>query len=166
VNRQRHPDGAKAQARTIFEAHGSRRAAEVTGLPRRTINAWAAAEDWQRPGQPRHLRVAPSAEARPAAGKTGVPAGYSLARRVLLRRLGDTASLALDQVEAHLRAGHTVKARDAMVVAGIAVQRAEELAKAAGPAAGGQPDPAELVGRLRELATDLRTRKANGGRPG
>jgi hypothetical protein len=38
MNRQQHPDGARAQARQVYLQHGSRRAAEVTGISRRIIN--------------------------------------------------------------------------------------------------------------------------------
>jgi hypothetical protein len=167
MNRQPHPDGAKAQARQVYEAHGSRKASEVTGLPRRTVNAWAKAEGWQRRGQRPDLRVAPVAETRQPAGKRSVPAGYSLARRVLLRRLGDTAGLALDQVEAELRQGHTSKARDCAIICGIALDKAELLAKAAGAGVGGDmPTVEEARTRLRELAIDLTARRTGSdGRP-
>jgi hypothetical protein len=89
-----------------------------------------------------------------------VPAGYSLARRVLLRRLGHTATLALDQVEMELGQGHTSKARDAAVVCGIVLDKAEQLAKAAGAGVGGDmPTVDEARTRLHELATDLTARR-------
>lgn len=111
--------------------------------------------------QPRGLHVAVVPETRQPAGKTRVVAiGYGYQRRVLLRRLEELATLALDQVEVELRAGHTVKARDGMVVLGIALDKAEQLAKAAGPdLAGDRPDAAEAVVRLQEMAADLATRR-------
>jgi hypothetical protein len=118
--------------------------------------------------QPRDLHVAPVPDARQSANKGKVTSlGYGFQRRSLLRRLGELAGLALDQVETELRAGHTIKARDSMVVCGIALDKAEQLAKASGPdQAAGQLDPAEAVTRLREMAADLYARKTgNGGRP-
>jgi hypothetical protein len=164
MNRQQHPDGAKAQARQVYEHHGAARASSVTGVSARTIRRWAAEERWPRQmatPQPRGLHVAPVAGTRQPVGKTRVVAiGYGYQRRALLRRLGELATIALDQVETELRAGHTVKARDGMVVCGIALDKAEQLAKAAGPdLAGDRPDAAEAVARLREMAADLATRR-------
>jgi hypothetical protein len=50
---------------------------------------------------------------------------------------------------------------------GILLERAELLAKAAGPdQASGHPDPAAALGRLRELASDLTARRTGSdGRP-
>jgi hypothetical protein len=98
---------------------------------------------------------------RQPASKTRVTSiGYGYQRRALLRRLGELATLALDQVETELRAGHTIKARDSMVVCGIALDKAEQLAKAVGPDQAGQPDAAEAVARIREMAADLHARRA------
>jgi hypothetical protein len=93
-----------------------------------------------------------------------VPAGYGLARRVLLRRLGDTAGLALDLVAQELAAGHTSKARDCAIICGIALDKAEMLAKVGGQDVGGaMPTVAEATSRLRELAADLTSRSRAGG---
>jgi hypothetical protein len=166
VNRQPHDPSLKAQARQVYEAHGSRKAAEATGISRRTINAWARADGWQPPGNRPHLRVAPVADADGPSGKSEgaagnrVPASWGLASRVLLRRLADTAALALDQVERELAAGHTSKARDAMVVGGIAIQRGLELSKATGPdQTQGHPDAAESAARIAEMARELTARR-------
>jgi hypothetical protein len=168
MNRQQHPDDAKAQAKALYAADGPKLASDVTRIPKRTINAWAKAEGWQRAtgphqatGQRPDLRVAGVAETRQPTGKSRVVAiGYGYQRRALLRRLGELAGLALDQVETELRAGHTVKARDGMVVCGIALDKAEQLAKAAGPdLAGDRPDAAEALARLQEMTADLATRR-------
>jgi hypothetical protein len=95
-----------------------------------------------------------------------VAIGYGYQRRALLRRLGELAGLALDQVETELRAGHTVKAKDSAVVAGIALDKAEQLAKAAGPdLAGDRPDAAEALARIQEMAADLARRTGTDGHP-
>lgn len=162
MNRQPHPDDARAQAKALYEADGPKLASDVTRIPKRTINAWAKAEGWQRAtGQPPDLHVAGEAETRQPTGKSRVVAiGYGYQRRALLRRLAGLAGLALDQVETELAAGHTVKARDGMVVCGIALDKAEQLAKAAGPdLAGDRPDTAEAVARLQEMAADLAGRR-------
>jgi hypothetical protein len=164
MNGQQHDPGLKAQARTLYSTDGAKLASDVTHIPIRTVRHWARTEGWQAPTatrQPHHLHVAPSVETRQPAGKTRVVAiGYGYQRRALLRRLGELATLALDQVETELRAGHTVKARDGMVVCGIALDKAEQLAKAAGPdLAGDRSDAAEALGRLQEMAADLATRR-------
>lgn len=170
MNRQPHDANLKAQARSLYTADGPTLAASVTGIPARTIRRWAVAEQWPRSGDGHrpHLHVAPVAETRQPAGKSGqVPAGYGLARRVLLRRLGDTAGLALDQVERELAQGHTGKARDCAIICGIALDKAELLVKAVGSDVGvGMPTVAEARARLRELAADLTARRTGSdGRP-
>lgn len=162
ANRQQHPDGAKAQARQAYEHHGSRHAAETTGISRRTINAWARADGWQPPGQPRHLHVAPSVEVRQPAPKGQVTSlGYQ--RRALLRQLGDEARACLTALAKDREAGKSGAARNWAWCVGILLERAELLAKAVGPdQAAGQPDTAEAVTRLREMAADLRDRRAEG----
>jgi hypothetical protein len=168
VNRQQHPDGAKAQARQVYEAHGSRLAAEVTGISRRTINAWAKADGWQPPGQPRHLHVAPAAQTRQPAPKGRVASlGYGYQRRALLRQLGDEARACLTALAKDREAGKSGAARNWAWCVGILLERAELLAKAASPdQSSGQPDPAEAVARLREMAADLTARRAgSSGRP-
>jgi hypothetical protein len=170
VNRQPHPDGAKAQARTIFEAHGSRKAAEVTGISRRTVNAWVKAEGWQRrlatgqaPNQRLHV-VAPVADAEQAPNKRPVATGYTYQRRLLLRQLGDEAGACLTALAKDREAGKSGAARNWAWCVGILLERAELLAKAAGPDQGGHLDPAASIARMREMAADLRARAQGDGR--
>ena len=163
MNRQPWSDDLRQQARALYASDGAQLASSVTGIPARTLRRWAVAEQWPRSGDghPPHLHVAPSAGTRQPAGKTRVVAiGWGFQRRAVLRRLGELATLALDQVGTELRAGHTVKARDSMVVCGIALDKAEQLAKAAGPdLAGDRPDTAEALARLQEMLGDLATRR-------
>jgi len=161
MNRQQHPDGAKRQARQAYEHHGSRQAAETTGISRRTINAWARADGWQPPGQRSHLHVAPAAQTRQPAPKGKVTSlGYGYQRRVLLRQLGDEAHACLAALAKDREAGRSGAARNWAWCVGILLERAELLAKAAGPdQAEGHPDAAAAVARIREMAADLRDRR-------
>jgi hypothetical protein len=154
-------DDLRQQARALYASDGAKLASEVTGVPLRTVQRWAMAERWAAPSddatsQAPHLHVAPAPDVwRPDGRGRHVPAGYGLARRLLLRRLGDTAGLALDHVERELGQGHTSKARDCA----IALDRAEVLAKAVGDGVGGAvPSVAEARARLAELAADLTAR--------
>jgi hypothetical protein len=52
MNRQQHPDDAKAQAKALYETDGPKLASDVTRIPKRTINAWAKAEGWRRATSP------------------------------------------------------------------------------------------------------------------
>ena len=173
ARREPWPDDLKAQARALYGSGGQLLASEVTGIPKRTVNAWARAEGWPRPGgqptdQRPDLRLAPVPDAmQPGAKGQVVALGYGYQRRALLRRLAELATKALDRAETELDAGHTIKARDATVVVGIALDKAELLARANGPDAIGHPEVGEVVGRMRELAHDLRARRVAGnGQPG
>src|SRR5215217_4185250 len=82
MNHQQHPDGLKRQARQVYEAHGAKRAAEVTHVPLRTVRYWARRDGWRQPAtatrQPRELHVAPVAPLPPptaATAKRPVPVG-------------------------------------------------------------------------------------------
>ena len=48
MNRQPHDPSLKAQARSLYAADGPKLASDVTRIPKRTVNAWAKAEGWQR----------------------------------------------------------------------------------------------------------------------
>ena len=169
MNRQPHPDGAKAQARTIFEAHGSRKASEVTGISRRTINVWARAEGWQRrqatrqhPDQRLHLVAAvPGVDG--GGGKRPAAFGYGYQRRTLLGQLADEAGACLDALGKDREAGKSGAARNWAWCVGILLERAELLAKAAGPdQASGHPEPEAAVARIRELLAGSQDRRAAG----
>jgi hypothetical protein len=167
------PADLKAQARTLYERDGVGLAVSVTGIPERTVLHWSKTEQWTRHGGDRNhrkgadLRVAPVPSASQGTVKGQVVAiGYGYQRRALLRQLGDLAGQAIGRASAELEQGHTAKARDAAVVLGIALDRAEALARAASPDPSAQPEVAEVVGRLRELHADLAARKAAGnGQP-
>jgi hypothetical protein len=169
VNRQPHSDGAKAQARTIFEAHGSRKASEVTGISRRSINAWAKAEGWQRrlaTGQGRDQRfhpVSPSGQARDGPAKK---AGPGWQPRRVLDRLAWELWVELDTLAAAREAGKSREVRDAAVAVGILVDKCSDLAKQTGADRdGGHPSPEEARDRLRELASAWRQRAEQDGHP-
>jgi hypothetical protein len=160
MNRQQHPEGAKAQAKQLYETHGSRRAAEVTGLPRRTINAWAKQEGWQR-------RLA--TKQAPEQGVTGVAAvpdarvatvkrlpGYQ--RLALLQQLGQEASACLAKVGQEREAGRSGAARNWAWCVGILLERAELLAKAAGAVGGPDEDPAVAVATLHQVLDAIEPR--------
>jgi hypothetical protein len=158
----------KAQARSLYGADGLTLAASVTGIPARTLRRWAAAEQWPRPGDGHRpeLRVALVASARQPAPKGQVTSlGYGYQRRALLRQLADEARECLTALAADREAGRSGAARNWAWCVGILLERAELLAKAAGPdQAAGHPEAAEAVVRIREMAADLMERAGSDGR--
>jgi hypothetical protein len=161
MNRRQHPDDAKARARRLYEAHGSARAAEATGTPRRTINQWAKAGNWQPPGNRVHLAVAPVPDARRGQGKAvatplAAHAGWQPHR--LLQRLTVELWAQLDALAAAREAHKARDARDLAVVVGVLTDKALVLAKQTG-SQGGQ-DAATSVARLRELVDGITARVA------
>jgi hypothetical protein len=161
MNRQPHDAGLKAQAKQVYEAHGSARAAEATDTPRRTINQWAKAGGWQPPGKRHHLRVAPDADARSGQVKAvatplAAHAGWQPHR--LLQRLTVELWAQLDALAAAREAGKARDARDLAVVVGVLTDKALVLAKQTG-SQGGQ-DAATSVARIRELVDGITARAA------
>jgi hypothetical protein len=151
----------------LFVTDGPKLASDVTGIPKRTVNAWAKAEGWRRPtgthqatGQPRHLHVAAAPQTRQPTPKGQVASlGYGYQRRALLRQLGDEARECLTALARDREAGKSGAARNWAWCVGILIERAELVAKAAGPdLAGDRPDTAEVVTRLQEMAADLASR--------
>jgi hypothetical protein len=165
VNRRPHDPGAKAQARQLYEQHGARRAAELSGVPRRTIAAWAKGEAWQRrlaTAQPPDQHVAPVADTRSAVAKRPVAIGYGSQRRTLLRQLAEEAGACLRQLAAEREAGRSGAARNWAWCVGILLERAELLAKQTGPDQGGHPDAAGSVARIHELLDGIEQRRTAG----
>jgi hypothetical protein len=171
MRHQQHPDGLKAKARTIFEAHGSRRASEQTGIPRRTVNAWARAEGWQRrlaTGQRPDLRVAPDAPLPTGAAVTpkrpassGNPAG--LQHDLLVEVAACLAQLGKDRV-----AGKSGAVRNWAWAIGVLIDKATgPLAK--GGAGWDRPaplSPEESVARIRTWLDVAEGKLPNGHHPG
>jgi hypothetical protein len=86
--------------------------------------------------------------------------GYGYQRRALLRQLGDEARECLTALAKDREAGKSGAARNWAWCVGILIERAELVAKAAGPdLAGDRPDDGEVMARLQEMATDLAGRR-------
>jgi hypothetical protein len=166
MNYQPHDAARKAQARTIYEAKGSRAAADQTGLPRRTVNAWAKQDGWQRPlaaKQPGNQRFRVVASVGQAGGDQAKRVGPGWQPQRVLDRLAWELWAELDTLAGYREARKPREARDSAVQVGILVDKAMALAKQAGLEHGGQHDPETAVGRLHEMLDALQER-ATGGR--
>lgn len=182
ANRQQHPDGTRAQARTVYEQHGPQRASAVTGVPTRTLRRWAEADGWKRPRQPAsgHLAhqdvagVAPSVSVRAAPAKGGSGHGPGHARMWNPRRVLDRLSwelwAELDRLATMREHGKPRDAQPVAVIVGILTQRCLELAKAAGVDASSGHLPPELarerLGELRQVLADRAQWEREHGQPG
>lgn len=164
-SRQPHDDGARAQAKQLYLTHGTRRTAELTGIPERTIRAWASAGNWRQPdaatGQPRHLRVAPVAAGQPAPAKGG---GHGWQPYAVLDRLAAELWHTLDDLDRWRSAGKARDARDTAVVAGVLVDKCQGLAKQIGHEGGGLDADASLAGIMATLDA-IERRQAGGSAP-
>jgi hypothetical protein len=161
VNRQAHPDGAKRQARQVYQQHGAHQAAVVTGIPARTIRRWARLEQWprtpatsQQPDQ--RLRLV-SADAQPAPVKTASPG-----RPRLAMRLREELWAQLDQLRAYREGRRARDARDTAIVVGILTDKLLLLERP-GDGSGGLVDPATAVARIGELIDVAEQRAAGDG---
>jgi hypothetical protein len=148
VNRQAHPDSLRRQARTVYETHGTHRAAAVTGIPPRTIRRWARLEQWPRQPatrQPRDQRLRlVSADTQPAPPKLAPSGRPRLAMRVRVEVFA-----ALDQLAHEREQGRSGAARNWAIVLGVLTDKL--LALEAREQATGPLDPATAVARLAEL---------------
>jgi hypothetical protein len=167
---QQHPDGLKRQAQQLYQSRGSRVAADMTGIPRRTINAWAKREGWQRhlaTGQRPDLRVAPVAPLPPGAAAApkrpvaGNPA--SLQHDLLTEVAACLAQLGKDRA-----AGRSGAVRNWAWAIGVLIDKAtDKLAKGGGGWDRPAPlSPEESVARIYTWLDVAEGKLPNGYHPG
>jgi hypothetical protein len=136
--RQPHDPGARAQAKQLYLAHGSARAAELTGIPQRTIRRWARSGHW-RP-QPATDHQAPDqgvAGVAASGGQAlqppkGAVAAFGWQPHAVLERLTGELWAELDDLARWRAAGRPREARDTAVVCGILADKCQDLAKQIG----------------------------------
>jgi hypothetical protein len=148
-----HDDAAKRQARQVYETHGAQAAADTTGIPVRSIRRWALAERW-----PRRLTVADPTPEKVEARSQAARMGWHTRRRVMADQLGNVGAQLLEAIQGELAKGRRLNLRDAGILLGIMLDKAELLAAQTGGTDGAAMSPEESIARIRELATAINQR--------
>ena len=145
-----HDDAAKRQARQVYEHHGAQAAADATRISVRSIRRWAQAERW-----PRRLAVAEPSPEKVEARSQAARMGWHTRRRTMADQLGHVGAQLLEAIQRDLAQRKRLNLRDAGILLGIMLDKAELLAAAGGDAAA---TPADLDARLRGMLADLQER--------
>ncbi len=116
AGRRPHDEARRRQARQVFQAKGGSQAAEVLGIPERTIRRWAKQGGWTRtPAQVAQTRTLAARQA------------WTTRRRHTADRLGILGGRLIERIEAELAADRRLNLRDAGILLGITLEKAELL---------------------------------------
>jgi hypothetical protein len=137
----------------VYEHHGAQAASDDTGIPIRSIRRWASAERW-----PRRLAVTDPSPEKMEARSQAARMGWHTRRRNMADQLGDVGAQLLEAIQADLAQRKHLNLRDAAILLGVAVDKAELLTAATG-GSGGPSSPEDSIARIRELATVINERR-------
>jgi hypothetical protein len=147
VNRRPHPDGARAQARQLYQQRGPAEASRITGIPPRTLRRWASSGHWrplsattQQPPDQHDAGVAASGGQPLQPGKSGAATLGGWQPHAVLGRLTAELWAELDDLARWRAAGRPRESRDTAVTAAILLDKCQALAKQLGHDGGQNPD--------------------------
>jgi hypothetical protein len=149
---------AREQAKTLYAQRGAAYAAEQTGIPERTIRRWALAEGWQH-----RMTVVAAQDARTnGAASQAAILGWQTRRRHMADQLGHVGAQLLEAIQRDLAERKRLNLRDAGILLGIMLDKAELLA-AKGRATGyGELSPEQSLARIDTLLDVLEDRAGAG----
>jgi hypothetical protein len=151
-----HDDAARRRARQVYETHGAQAASDTTGIHVRSIRRWASAEQW-----PRRLSVADPSPEKMAARSQAAMLGWHTRRRHMADQLGHVGAEVLSAIERDLADRKRLNLRDAAILLGVVIDKAEGLSALTG-GADGRMAPEDSIARLRELLAGLSERREAG----
>jgi hypothetical protein len=150
-----HDDTARQRARQIYQTHGAQTAADATGIAVRSIRRWAAIERW-----PRRLAVADLTPEKVEARSQAARMGWHTRRRVMADQLGDVGAQLLEAIQRDLAQRRRLNLRDAGILLGIMLDKAELLAAVtAGTGTSEAMDEGERAARAQQILQDWQERK-------
>jgi hypothetical protein len=149
-----HDDAAKRQARQVYEHHGAQAASDTTRIPVRSIRRWALAEGW-----PRRLAVADPTPKKVEARSQAARMGWHTRRRVMADQLGNVGAQLLEAIQRDLAERKRLNLRDAGILLGIMLDKAELLAAQTGGTDGRAMGREDSIARIRELLAGISQRR-------
>jgi hypothetical protein len=126
----------REQAKALYQQHGAAYAAEQTSVPERTIRRWALEDGWQ---QRIAVVAGQDAQTKSAASQAAM-IGWSTRRRHIADQLGHVGVQLLEAIQRELAEGRRLNLRDAGILLGIMLDKAEALSALTG----GSPDQLDL----------------------
>jgi hypothetical protein len=149
-----HDDTIRAQAKRLYLQRGAAYAADQLQLPVRTIRRWALAEGWQHQTA---VVAAQDDETNTGANQAAI-LGWSTRRRHMADQLGHVGAQLLAAIQRDLQDRKRLNLRDAGILLGITLDKAELLTAQTG-GSDGRMDPEDSIARLRELLAGLSERR-------
>jgi hypothetical protein len=149
-----HTPQARQQAETLYTQRGAAYAAEQTGIPERTIRRWALAEGWQQ-----RMTVVAGQDAETKSASRAAILGWQTRRRHMADQLGHVGAQLLEAIQRELAQGRRLNLRDAGILLGIMLDKAELLVAATGGADGRSMGREESIARIRELVAGISERR-------
>jgi hypothetical protein len=149
-----HDIAAKRQARTVYSQHGAQAAADTTGISVRSIRRWASTERW-----PRRLTVADPSPKKMAARSQAAMLGWHTRRRHMADTLGQVGAQVLEAIQQDLSDRKRLNLRDAAILLGVVVDKAELLTAVAGGVGSLEAmSDTDRLERVRTIVDDLQQR--------
>jgi hypothetical protein len=149
---------AREQAKTLYAQRGAAYAAEQTGIPERTIRRWALTEGWQH-----RMTVVAAQDARTnAAASQAAILGWQTRRRHMADQLGHVGAQLLEAIQRELAERKRLNLRDAGILLGIMLDKAELLAAQTGATGYGELSPEQSLARIDTLLDVLEDRAEAG----
>ena len=149
-----HTPQARQQAETLYTQRGAAYAAEQTGIPERTIRRWALAEGWQQ-----RMTVVAGQDAETKSASLAAILGWQTRRRTMADQLGHVGGQLLEAIQRELAQGRRLNLRDAGILLGIMLDKAELLVAATGGADGRSMGREDSIARIHELVAGISQRR-------
>jgi hypothetical protein len=150
---------AREQARTLHAQRGAAYAAEQTGIPERTIRRWALTEGWQH-----RMTVVTGQDARTnAAASQAATLGWHTRRRTMADQLGHVGQQLLEAIQRDLAERKRLNLRDAGILLGTMLNKAELLAAQTGAIGREDVSPEQSIARITQMLDVLQERAEAAG---
>lgn len=154
-----HNPQAREQAKTLYSQRGAAYAAEQTGIPERTIRRWALAEGWPQ----RMTVVAGQGGGTNSAASQVAVLGWQTRRRTMADQLGHVGAQLLEAIQRDLADRKRLNLRDAGILLGIMLDKAELLAAQTGAIGRGDVSGEQALARLNTMLDVLEDREVGHG---
>jgi hypothetical protein len=150
----------REQAKTLYTQHGAAYVADKLGIPERTVRRWALAEGWQH-----RMTVLTGQDGRtnPAASQAAM-LSWETRRRHMADTLGHVGQQLLDAIERDLAERKRLNLRDAGILLGIMLDKAELLTERTGWAGwAGATSPEQSLAQITTVLDAIESRVSGDG---
>jgi hypothetical protein len=142
------------QAKALYAQHGAAYVADQLGIPERTVRRWALTEGWQH-----RMTVVAGQDGRTnSAASQAVMVGWDTRRRHMADQLGHVGAQLLEAIQRDLAERKRLNLRDAGILLGIMLDKAELLAERTGWAGGGDVSAEQSIAHITSVLDAIESR--------